>query len=185
MQSEHFRPLLNSPGPFGSVYFEDSHNTEDAAAQTDLKWRALREQLENQGADPALTEHIEHAIVDARPPVGLSGRAVVATADGVLVNEPLIRPAGLEVRVSALPYIVPVVAHGVDRSTYAVAIVDHEGADITLYHAGGTVSDTVDGAGYPVHQASGADTPGYGDPQRTSDAARQQNVRTVAGRLVD
>jgi hypothetical protein len=26
------------------------------------------------------------------------------------------------------------------------------------------VSDTVDGDAYPVHKASGAETPGYGDP---------------------
>ncbi|MGV0873867.1 Rv2629 family ribosome hibernation factor [Mycolicibacterium sp. XJ879] len=185
MQSEHFRSLLDSKGPFGSVYFEDSHNTEDAAAQTDLKWRALRGQLEEQGAEPALTEQIERAIREAAPPVGRSGRAVVATVDGVLVNEPLIRPAGPEVRVSALPYIVPVVAHGVDRSRYVVAIVDHQGGDITLYRAHTADAETVDGAGYPAHQASGADTPGYADAQRAADAARDQNVRTVANRLVE
>src|SRR5215216_1927635 len=94
MQPERFRPLLTSHGPFGSVYFEDSHDTEDANAQIELKWRALREQLEQQGADSALTESIGRAIADAPPGVGRSGRAVVAGADGVLVNEHLIRPTG-------------------------------------------------------------------------------------------
>jgi hypothetical protein len=88
------------------------------------------------------------------------------------------------VRVSALPYIVPVVEHGVDRPTYAVVIVDHQGGDITLYREGTAVSDTVDGDAYPVHKASGADTPGYGDPQRAAEGARQQNIRAVATQLV-
>jgi hypothetical protein len=183
MQSEHFRTLLTSHGPYGSVYFEDSHNTEEADRRIDLEWRGLRGQLERQGAEPAITEGIERAITETRPAVGRSGRAVVASAEGVLVNEHLIRPISSVVRVSALPYIVPVVEHGVDRPAYAVAIVDHQGADITLYRDDTAVSDTVDGEAYPVHKASGAETPGYGDPQRTTEEARQQNVRAVASRL--
>jgi hypothetical protein len=183
MQPEHFRPLLTSHGPFGSVYFEDSHDTEDADAQIELKWRALREQLEQQGAEPALTDNIEHAIVDTHPAVGRSGRAVVASADGVLVNEHLIRPTGPMVRVSSLPYIVPVVEFGVEQATYVVVAVDHAGADIAVHRDGTVASETVNGEGYPVHKASGAESPGYGDPQRTAEEARQKNIRAVADRL--
>jgi hypothetical protein len=154
MQPERFRPLLTSHGPFGSVYFEDSHDTEDARAQIELKWRALREQLEQQGADSALTESIGRAIADAPPGVGRSGRAVVAGADGVLVNEHLIRPTGPTVRVSALPYIVPVVEHGDEHPTYVVVAVDHAGGDFLVHRGGGVSSETVDGEGYPVHKAS-------------------------------
>jgi len=183
MQSERFRQLLTSHGPFGSVYFEDSHDTADARAQIELKWRGLREQLERQGAQPALTNSIEQAIVESSPPIGRGGRAVVASADGVLVNEHLIRPAGPEVRVSPLPYIVPVVEHGEEHPTYVVVAVDHAGGDIALHREGRVVSDTVEGEGYPVHKASGAETPGYGDPQRAAEGARQHNIRAVADRL--
>ncbi|HYZ66419.1 MAG TPA: hypothetical protein VE666_01200, partial [Mycobacterium sp.] len=171
MQAERFRALLTSRGPFGSVYFDDSHDTEDARAQVELKWRDLREQLERRGAQPALTESIEHAIVESHPAVGRRGRAVVATADGVLVNEHLIRPTGPTVRVSALPYIVPVVEHGDEHPAYVVVAVDHAGGDITLHRDGAVVSDEVEGDGYPVHKASSAETPGYGDPQRTAEEA--------------
>ncbi|ULE32368.1 Rv2629 family ribosome hibernation factor [Mycobacterium sp. IDR2000157661] len=183
MHSEHFRTLLTSNGPYASVYFEDSHNTEDAAALLELRWRSLREQLEEQGADPAVTESIEQAVVGARPAVGRSGRAVVASSDGILVDEHLIRPAGPEVRVSPLPYLVPIIEHGVGRPTYAVVIVDHAGGDLTLYRDGTAVSDTVDGTAYPVHKAAGAETPGWGDPQGTAEGARQRNVRAVASQL--
>src|SRR4051812_2771595 len=155
MQPERFRPLLTSHGPFGSVYFEDSHDTEDAHAQIELKWRALREQLERQGAGRALTESIGHAIEDLQPAVGRGGRAVVASTDGVLVNEHLIRPAGPVVRVSPLPYIVPVVEHGAEHATYLVVAVDHQGGDITVHRDGTVTSEKVDGKGYPVHTASG------------------------------
>jgi hypothetical protein len=183
MQSERFRSLLTSHGPYGSVYFEDSHNTEDAEAQIELKWRALREQLEQQGADPALTESIGQAIADVRPAVGRSGRAVVVSTDGVLVNEHLIRPIGPMVRVSSLPYIVPVVEHGEEHPTHLIVAVDHHGADVTIHRGGRVISEEVDGTAYPVHKASGAETPGYGDPQRAADGARQQNIRAVADRV--
>lgn len=51
MESKRFHQLLDTPGPFASIYFEDSHGTHDAHTQSDLKWRALHEALEEQGAD--------------------------------------------------------------------------------------------------------------------------------------
>jgi Bacterial archaeo-eukaryotic release factor family 2 len=184
MRSERFRPLLTSHGPYGSVYFEDSYDTEDARAQIELKWRALREQLERQGAKPELTDSLEHAVIDWNLSVGRGGRAIVAAAEGVLVNEHLIRPTATPVvRVSVLPYIVPVVEHGVERPIYAVVAVDHAGGDISLHRDGGVTSEAVDGGGYPVHKAHGAETPGFGDPQPRAEEARHKNVRAVADRL--
>jgi Bacterial archaeo-eukaryotic release factor family 2 len=183
MQPDRFRSLLTAHGPFGSVYFDDSHDTEDAAAQIELKWRALREQLEQQGAQPAITDSIGRAIVDGQPAVGRSGRAVVASADGVLVDEHLIRPTGPTVRVSALPYIVPVVEHGDEHPTYVVVAVDHVGADVSVHRGGAVTSDEVDGEGYPVHKASSAESAGYGDPQRAAEGARQKNIGAVADRV--
>jgi hypothetical protein len=184
MRSEHFRPLLTSHGPYGSVYFEDSHDTEDARAQIDIKWRGLREQLERQGAAPALTDSLERAVVGMYPSIGRGGRAIIAGAEGVLVNEHLIRPtAAPVVRVSPLPYIVPVVEHGLEHPTYVVVAVDHAGGDISVHRDGGVTSDEVDGGGYPVHKAHGAETPGFGDPQPRAEEQRHKNIRAVAERL--
>jgi hypothetical protein len=96
----------------------------------------------------------------------------------------LIRPtASPVVRVSTLPYIVPVVEHGVDHPTYVVVAVDHAGGDISLHRDGNATSDAVDGGGYPVHKAHGAETPGFGDPQPRAEEARRKNIRAVADRL--
>jgi hypothetical protein len=89
----------------------------------------------------------------------------------VLVNEHLVRPAGPVVRV---PYIVPVVEHGDEHRTYIVAAVDHAGGDFMVYHGGVIASEEVDGAGYPVHKASSAESAGYGHPQRTAEEACQK-----------
>lgn len=186
MDSERFRQLLDMPGPFVSVYFEDTHNTSDADEQLELKWRALRGQLEKQGVDDAVTADIERAVLDLRPPVGWSGRGVVAGADGVVVNEHLLRPTATTlVRVSELPYIVPIVEHGFVTPAYLLIEVDHTGADITTHIDGVLETEAVDGGGYPVHKASGAETAGYGDPQQRTDEAARKNIRAVADRVTE
>jgi hypothetical protein len=164
MESDRFRPLLDAPGPFASVfYFDDSHDIHDANAQLDLKWRALREQLERQGADESVTAHVGQAVMDARAPIGRSGRAVLANADGVLLNAQLLRPtAEMVVRVSEVPYIMPLVEHGFDHPNYLLVEVDHTGADVTADINGTLRSETVDGG---------------------TDGAARKNVRAIADRV--
>jgi hypothetical protein len=184
MDSERFRQLLTAKGPFASIYYDDSHDTEDAAAQLDARWRDMRKHLEQQSVDEALISTLEQAVVGARPPVGRSGRGVIAGADGVAINEHLIRPPeATTIRVSELPYIVPLVEHAVVHRTYVLAAVDHAGGDITLHQGRSERSETVDGGGYPVHKAKGAETPGYGDPQPRTEEQTRKNIRAVAERL--
>lgn len=184
MVSELLRPLLTTRGPFASVYFEGSHDTQDAAAHRDVRWRGLREQLVERGAARSVTADIERAVMDLRPPIGRGGRALIAGADGVVVNKHLLRsPAATVVRVSELPYIVPIVEHGFKYPNYLLVTVDHTGADITV-HTNSTLGDeTVDSGGYPVHKASGAETAGYGYPQLRTDEAACKNLRAVADRV--
>jgi hypothetical protein len=166
------------------VYFEDSHDTEDANAQLELRWRGLREQLEELGAEESMTVDMERAVLDARPPIGRSGRGVVAGADGVLLNEHLIRPTAAPiVRLSKLPYVIPIVEHGFQDPSYLVVAVDHAGADITVHTGATRRTETVGGGGHPVHKASGAENAGYGDPQLRTEEAGRKNLRAVADRI--
>jgi Bacterial archaeo-eukaryotic release factor family 2 len=184
MQADRFRQLIHAKGPYASVYFDDSHDTEDADTQLDIKLRDLRALLDEQGADPAVGDRLERAVRGSKPPVGKSGRAVVVTADGVVFDQRLIRPTPQPVvRVSTLPYLLPVIEHGVDQPAFAVVAVDHAGGDIEIHHDGRVLKESVDGTEYPVHKASGAETPGYGDAQRAADNARNKNVQEVADRV--
>jgi hypothetical protein len=183
MHPERFRPLLTADGPFASIYFDDSHDTPGAEARLELEWRGLRKQLEAQGAGTHAAT-IEPVVLGARRPVGRSGRGVIATSDRVVVDEHLIRPpAATAVRVSDVPYIVPVIEHGVEQHTYLLVAVDHAGGDITVHGSDGPRTETVDGGGFPVHHATSAETPGYGDPQRATEGARAKNIRAVTERL--
>jgi hypothetical protein len=184
MHAERFRSLVESKGPYASVYFDDSHDTEDAAAQQDLKWRAIRDGLEQHDASPEVIDALQQVILDAPPAVGRSGRGLVAGADGILLDERLIRPLETPVvRVSSLPYVVPVVEHGALHPTYVVALVDHAGGDVVIHRDRKVTSESVDGGGHPIHKADGAETAGYGDPQRRTMEAGRKNLRAVAERL--
>ncbi len=186
MDADRFRQLLTTEGPFASVYFEDTHDTEDAETQLDLKWRGIREELLDHGAGETVVAYIEDAVKNLRAPVGRSGRAIVAGADGVAINEHLLRPAATAVvRVSELPYLVPMVEHAMDFPTYVLASVDHTGADITLHRNGNLGSETVDGGGHPVHKAAGAESSGYDQPQRRAEEAARKNTRAAADRVTE
>jgi len=174
MESNRFQRLAHAAGPYVSVYFDDSHDTGDAAAQLDARLRDVRKHLEERSVDSATIEMIEQAVRSSHPPVGHSGRAVIARLDGtqseIMLDEHLLRsPTSTLVRVSQLPYLVPVVEHGILHTSYLTAAVDNTGADITV-HGGGSHSESVE------------ETPAHGSPRRVQESIRK-NIRDVADRI--
>ena len=174
MESNRFHRLTHAVGPFVSVYFDDSHDTGDAAAQLDARLRDVRKHLEEQSVDSATIEMIEQTVRASHPPVGHSGRAVIARLDGtqseIMLDEHLLRsPTSTLVRVSELPYLVPVVEHGMLHTSYLTAAVDNIGADITV-HGGGSHTESVE------------ETPAHGSPRQVQESIRK-NIRDVADRI--
>jgi hypothetical protein len=186
MESERFRPLLSAQGPFVSVYIDDSRDTADAVAKHEAIWRDLRKHLENQGADGEVIDRLEDAVLQGQSAAGRQGRGIIATHEGVLIDEHLSSPpTATEVRISGYPYILPMVKAGVRRPAYVFAAVDHEGADVTLHRGGIVTSETVDGGGYPVHKPASAGWNGYGDVEHSTEEAVRMNVRAVADRITE
>ncbi|HEX9336058.1 MAG TPA: hypothetical protein VF892_09230, partial [Pseudonocardiaceae bacterium] len=105
MRLQQLRELVGATGPFSSVYLDASHDTEDAAHQTELRWQATRSDLASLGTGPRAIEAIGRAMLDRPPPVGTAGRAVIAAGDTVVADEPLpVPPAQSIVRYADLPY---------------------------------------------------------------------------------
>lgn len=185
MHPERFRPLLTAKGPFASIYVDDSHNEPNSTTQLEVTCRDVRRELERHGAQPGLTSVVEDALLQTHPPVGESGRMLIATADALIIDEHLPRPESPTVRLSELPYFLPIVRGGLDAPTYLVVAVDHIGADIAL-HRGHTVSsETVEASGYPVHKAERADRGHYGEAQQRVDEMILKKVRAVADRVTE
>lgn len=186
MHADRFRRLVDAQGPFISIYFDDSHDTADAGAQLDARLRDIRKNLEDQAIDAGVIEGIDARVRATHPPVGRSGRGLVASATTgtVLLDQHLgVPPVATLIRVSDLPYIVPIVEHGVPRTSSLMVAVDSTGADISLHDDGAAATETVEGPGYPVHKAHKADTAGYGGPQGRVEEAVRKNIREVAERL--
>ncbi len=175
MDTTRLRELATTNGPFASVYFDDTYNTETAAKELELTWRELRDRLAEQDAPDEALDALEDAVFDSEPPVGRSGRALVATADGVMLDRRLGEPPARSViRVSQLPYLVPLVEHGERPPAHVVAVVDRVGADVTAVNADGTVVDarTVEGTDNDIHKV-----PGGGWSERNIDRHADELVR--------
>lgn len=185
MRSDRLHSLLGARGPFVSIYLDDSHNTADAAAQLKARWRDLYKHLENENVDPTTISRLEVAVLDHRPAVGRRGRIIVATREQTLLNEQLTTPPPATVlRISAYPFVVPLIEFSSQRPTYVVAAVDREGAGVAL-HQGDTVrTHIVEGGGYPVHKSPAAEND-YSHPQLRTEEAIRHNIRAVADNLIE
>ncbi|MEI6253308.1 MAG: hypothetical protein WCP30_10920 [Mycobacteriaceae bacterium] len=172
MHADRFRHLTDATGPFVSVYFDDSHDTADATAQLDARLRDIRKHLEEQAIDAAVIEAIDSAVRATHPPIGRSGRGVIASGSTIVLDQHLtVPPVTTTIRVSDLPYILPVVEHGIPHTSYLLAAVDHTGADISVHDGTRSASETV------------ADTAGHGGPQGRVEEAVRKNIREVADHL--
>ena len=189
MRSERLRSLVKAQGPFASVYFDDSHDTAEALEHLEAKWRDIRKHLEHLGVGAEILDKLQEAVLNHRPAVGRLGRAVIATSEQVLINEHLVSPpAATVIRLSDYPYVVPLIELEMQRPTCVFAAVDHLGADVTLDQGETVRSNSIEGAGYPVHKPATAGWNGYGDFQHTTEEAIRMNCRAVADyltRLVD
>jgi peptide chain release factor subunit 1 len=147
MDTGRFRLLLDAPGPFASVYFAESDDADEMGAQVDLNWPALRDQLKQLGADESVAAEIQHAVNDVRLPVGRGGRAVVAGATGVLLNE----------------HFVPILEYGFEHPHYLLVVVDASGALITSHADHARRSETVKAGHGGASKARGVEAYEYGD----------------------
>ncbi|AFM15819.1 hypothetical protein Mycch_1009 [Mycolicibacterium chubuense NBB4] len=186
METERFRRLAGAPGPFVSLYIDDTRDTHDAEKQAAARWSAIRRHLEDSEVAEHVIGAVERAVLHSRPAVGRQGRAVIAGSEGVLINELLGSPPAITVlRVSDYPYFLPLLELGTSRPAYVFAAADLLGADLTMHRGGIVVHETVEGEGYPVHKPVTAGWNGYGDLQHTTEEAVRMNARAIADRITD
>lgn len=169
--------------PFASVYFDNSHTTEDATKVLELTWRELADDLRANGADAETVAALEEAVWAAPYPVGPSGRGLIASGGQVLVDRPLAEPPERPVaRWSTLPYLVPLVAHAPPTVPHVVAAMDKVGAEVTgIDNTGATAyQHPVLGSEHPIHEAgSNAGLPRRHDREHVQETVRQ-NIHLIA-----
>ena len=183
--------VFDGSGPFVTVYLGTEAAVEQAAQQSELRWKTLRRQLEEDGAPGEALAAIDPLVPEAHH----LGRtlAVVADATGIrLVRhepEPPARDAGW---VAPLPRVAPLIEWAQSAVPHLVVLADRAGADIVVFTRRADRSGAGEAPVLSVGEESGEDpvlrksNPGGWSQRRYQNRAEnqwEQNAKEVADRV--
>jgi hypothetical protein len=142
MELAFLRPLVSDPGPWASVYLDATRAAEQGDREVELRWRALRDQLTDQGAPEATVAALETALREQPHQAGRYGLAMFARGEQVALVEPLADPPGAEeASYGPLPHTMPLVRQRGWRVPYVQVLADRTGADLAALCVGGAVRE--------------------------------------------
>jgi Bacterial archaeo-eukaryotic release factor family 2 len=187
MDLSYLRPLFDRPGPWASVYLDDTRAEENAEHTIELRWRGLRERLSDAGADPATLDAVQAAVLGQPYRPGRHGLAVFATEGEVVLVEPLPAPPHADLAAWApLPHTMPLVAQRGEEIPYVLVLSDRTGADVTGLAVGaGPRRATVRGTEeYPVRKVrrGGWSNPRY---QQAAEESWKRNAGQAAAAVAE
>ncbi|MPZ65305.1 MAG: hypothetical protein GEU83_07215 [Pseudonocardiaceae bacterium] len=127
------RDVLTHQGPMATAYLEARSPSEDAAAQIDLRWRDLLDQLDSQGADADTIAPLREVPGQGREGWQQgSGHVVVAAASGVLFAAPVDAALGTGDRAhwGPLPQLGDYARARSRATRQLIVLADQEGATV-------------------------------------------------------
>lgn len=128
--------VLAADGPFLTVYLTTEGDVENAAQRSELRWKNLRAEATEAGADEAALAAVDPLVADAHH----WGRclAAVATADGLrhLEYGPETRAGDLAIWAS-LPRLAQVIEWRQTSPPFVVVLADRTGADLYAFRREG------------------------------------------------
>jgi len=135
------RALFEQDGPFISVYLNTEGASEDAPEELALRWRAMREEvLENGASEDAVTAL--DGIVSGAHRKG-DGLVAFTAGDKVFLRRFLSRRVADSVTFAPAPRILRLLEWQQDNPRYAVVVSDRQGAEIHVI-TGHQVEDTTE-----------------------------------------
>jgi Bacterial archaeo-eukaryotic release factor family 2 len=136
MKSERLAPMYADPGPFASAYLEVSRDQEQGNRVVELAVRAVGHDLAEQGAPPVVLEALGERLGQSTGQPAPISRCVVATERGILFDE-LTRSHHAQpvASWSPLPDVAAWLRDASRQVPFVLALVDHEGGDVTTYSA--------------------------------------------------
>lgn len=136
MDLSFLTPLYEVTGPVASVYVDTTRADENGAQEIDLRWRAARKELADDGADDATLDAIEQVIGTHTDVPGRTGQAVFASEGRVLFDRALSTPPRRELaRWSRLPHVMPLLAQGTAVVPHVIVLADRIGAEVVAVGA--------------------------------------------------
>jgi sulfur relay (sulfurtransferase) complex TusBCD TusD component (DsrE family) len=136
MKSERLASIYRDPGPFASAYLEISRDQEQGNRVVELAVRAVAEQLAAQGAPSEVVAQVQEALGQSTGQPAPISRCVVASERGVLFDELTRSHHAHPVSTwSPLPDVAAWLRDANRQVPFVLALVDHEGGDVTTYSA--------------------------------------------------
>lgn len=124
--------LLEEKGPFISLYLNTEAAREQGWEETNLRFKALREQAAEAGAPEeslnALDGRVERAHL-----LG-NGLVLIVSGSSVVLERHLARPVADQITFGRLPNLVPLIEWEQANPSYAVVLADRTGAEIHVVH---------------------------------------------------
>ncbi|MGN9845386.1 baeRF2 domain-containing protein [Nonomuraea sp. H19] len=142
MRLDFIRRLYERRGPYASVYLGALTGPERKA-----HWRGIRDQL----------DHVDSATLDALEKeafAAAAGRALFATHGEVVLAESLQRPPSELAVWSPLPHVTPLLMQRGENVPHLRVIVDHAGAELTVFGGGAPRKATVESAEWPLQKTA-------------------------------
>jgi hypothetical protein len=194
MDLSFLRSLVESPGPFLSVYLDTSGDDRGTAAQVrQARWRDLREELAKESDDTGTLDAVGAAL-SAPEDFGVQGVAAFGTGGRVplVVKLPGV-PRRAQGGWSRLPDLLPLLAQTPPRPPHLLVSANREGGEVLIVGgASGGDDQQVQGTGWPVHKVKSG---GWSQDryQRSAEDAWETNakelatavIKAVAGRKIE
>lgn len=136
MDLQFLRPLYEADEPVASVHLDTSRDVHDADKQIELRWRAARRSLAEQGADEATLDALEEAAGGAPGVPGPQGEALFASGGRLLGAHTMVEPPPSDEAVLwPVPDPLPLMTDRDHQLPHVVVAVDREGADVDGFPA--------------------------------------------------
>lgn len=176
------KELFTRQGPFASVAMDVSLDSESGQRTLELRAREVADRLLEQGAPPEVVDRVRSALEAPVQAPAPRTRFVVATQEGMLLDEVLAEPTTQAEAVWApLPDVARLMALRQEVTSVVLVSVDHTGGSVTTYDSREldvTDTDHVEGDEDYVQKVRGGGT-AHRRYQMTSEEVWRENAREV------
>lgn len=182
MHTTELAPLLTKPGPYATVFVDVSQDSESGRHEHELRAREACERLKEQGADERVVDAVARRLAEPVDRPAPAARLVVATPDGIAYDETAAARVDRTLATwDSLPDLGAWVAHRDAAVSFVLALVDHEGGDVTLHDSDVPEPELEIAAGGEVQFVHKVPTGGWAalHYQRTTENVWRRNADAV------
>jgi Bacterial archaeo-eukaryotic release factor family 2 len=186
MKTDRLTSIYSDPGPFASAYLEVSRDQEQGDRVVELGVRAVTDELSAHGAPSAVVDEVKERLLRSTGQPAPISRCVVATERGVKFDE-LTRSHHAQPVITwgPLPDVAVWLSDANRQIPFILALVDHEGGDVTTYAADAMEPQREVSVGEPSkyeHKVRGGGW-SHLNWQRSAETIWAQNAAEVAAEI--